>query len=361
MKAERVFKIRMQAGFTNPQAQIPHDQQILFSQYSALCTGPPVYTRPGSAGIAHLCKLLNSSQPNGSRPSTLPTSPPVVTGSLQACQEKETRIPRAQGRPEVLIKICHTISSRMDHWYPVLDFTPNARGRAPRRQELAELISASEKMGLNEKTLSGWMRSIKALGDLAIAEEANEASTGGSKDTSNNSSPIDEKLKEACMALAKLYNAGVASGRFNIKGQQAQQRFASALKLVPAPAPGVVSSPEQTLLPQHSAGSSHPPAVSGENVRDDPGIAAMQVRKRKNEQSGEEEGAHRGPKKGGMGALNEPALNFGEYLKDLTAPITALKELTALRAQAESDHEKKLYTKKINKILAAMDSDTDSG
>ena len=98
----------------------------------------------------------------------------------------------------------------------------------------------------------------------------------------------------------------------------------------------------------------------------------MQSRKRQNEQSGGEEGAHRYPKKGGMGALNELALNFGAYLGQLTDVkadgkenslkdnIEALKELTALRAQAESDREKKLYTKKINKILAAMDSGSES-
>jgi hypothetical protein len=45
---------------------------------------------------------------------------------------------------------------------------------------LAALISASENMTFHDKTLCFWMQSIKALGDLGIAEEAIEASTGGS-------------------------------------------------------------------------------------------------------------------------------------------------------------------------------------
>jgi hypothetical protein len=75
--------------------------------------------------------------------------------------------------------------------------------------------------------------------------------------------------------------------------------------------------------------------------------------------------------KSGMGALNELALNFGSYLGKLTDTkadgkentrkdnIDALKELTALRAQADSEREKQLYNKQINKILAAMDSDSE--
>ena len=39
--------------------------------------------------------------------------------------------------------------------------------------------------------------------------------------------------------------------------------------------------------------------------------------------------------------------------------IETLKELTALRAQAETEREKNSYTKKINKILDAMDSESD--
>ena len=218
------------------------------------------------------------------------------------------------------------------------------------------------------------MLSIKNLGELAIAEEAKEASTGGSTETGNDSKPVDE-LKEACMALVKIYNAGVASGRFTKKGQQAQ-RYATPAQLGPAPAPGVFPSSEQCSPAGSGSGSpqaviSPPPAVSGKNVRD-AGVLCMQSRKRQNEQSGGEEGAHRYPKKGGMGALNELALNFGAYLGQLTDVkadgkenslkdnIEALKELTALRAQAESDREKKLYTKKINKILAAMDSGSES-
>ena len=73
-----------------------------------------------------------------------------------------------------------------------------------------------------------------------------------------------------------------------------------------------------------------------------------------------------------MGALNELAINFGAYLGKLTDTkadgeenslkdnIEALKELSALCAEAESNRWKKLYTKKINKILAAMDSGTES-
>ena len=99
--------------------------------------------------------------------------------SLQAPEQKEKHIPRAQARTEILIKICDTISSQLDHWYHVLDFTPSARDKKPRRRGSADLISASEIMILSEKTLGGWMLSIKNLGELAIAEEAIEASTGG--------------------------------------------------------------------------------------------------------------------------------------------------------------------------------------
>ena len=55
-----------------------------------------------------------------------------------------------------------------------------------------------------------------------------------------------------------------------------------------------------------------------------------------------------------LGKLTDTTADCKENsLKD---NIEALKELTALRAQAESDRERKLCTKKINKILAAMDS-----
>ena len=78
----------------------------------------------------------------------------------------------AQARPEILIKICDTIRSQLDHWYHVRD-------KKPRRRESADLISASEIMTLSEKTLGGWILSIKNFGEIAIAEEAIEASTGG--------------------------------------------------------------------------------------------------------------------------------------------------------------------------------------
>ena len=84
--------------------------------------------------------------------------------SLQAPEQKETHISRAQARPEILIKIYDTISSQFDHWYHVLDFTPSARDKKPRRRGSADLISASEIMILSEKTLGGWMLSIKNLG-----------------------------------------------------------------------------------------------------------------------------------------------------------------------------------------------------
>ena len=100
------------------------------------------------------------------------------------------------------------------------------------------------------------------------------------------------------------------------------------------------------------------------------GIVVFTQRKRQNEASGGEEGAHRYPKKGGMGALNELAVNFGTYITawlrrrtsegkvDMKDYIENLKELTALRAQAETEREKKSYIKKINKILDAMDSES---
>ena len=133
---------------------------------------------------------------------------------------------------------------------------------------------------VSEKTLCCWMLSIKNLGELAIAEEAKEASTGGSTETGNDSKPVDE-LKEACMALVKIYNAGVASaspsGSFTKNGQQAQ-RFATPAQLGPAPAPGVVPSSKQSLSAGSGSGSGSgsplavisppPPAVSGKNVRD---------------------------------------------------------------------------------------------
>ena len=141
--------------------------------------------------------------------------------------------------------------------------------------------------------------------------------TGGSTETGNGSKPVDE-LKEACMALVKIYDAGVASGSFTKKGQQAQ-RFATPAQLGLAPAPGVVPSSEQSSPAGSGSGSppavtSPPHAVSGKNVRD-AGVLDMQARKSQNEQSGEEKGAHRYPKTGGMGALNELALNFGAYLE----------------------------------------------
>ena len=120
---------KMLTGSNLPQAessQIPHDQHIL-SQYAALYAGPPVYNWPGSSNLAH---LLNNSPPNSGGPSTFPrslTSPPAVMRSLQAPEQKETHIPRAQARPEILIKICDTISSQLDHWYQVLDFTLAAK------------------------------------------------------------------------------------------------------------------------------------------------------------------------------------------------------------------------------------------
>ena len=76
------------------------------------------------------------------------------------------------------------------------------------------------------------MLSIKNLGELASAAEAKEASNGGSTETGNDSKPVDEPLKEACMALVKIYNAGVASSSFTKKGQQAQ-RFATPAQLGP--------------------------------------------------------------------------------------------------------------------------------
>ena len=74
------------------------------------------------------------------------------------------------------------------------------------------------------------------------------------------------------MDLVKIYNAGVASGRFTKKGQQ-EQRFATPTSLGPAPAPDAVSS-----SPQESEGSS---SVSCKNVRD-AGIVIVQGHKRQN-------------------------------------------------------------------------------
>ena len=93
----------------------------------------------------------------------------------------------------------------------------------------------------------------QALGELAIAEEGIEASTGGSVESRNDSKPVDE-LKDSCHALMKLYNAGVASGSFE-KMAQAANRFPTPAELGPAPAPGVTtpqtgdSSPLQAVSP----------------------------------------------------------------------------------------------------------------
>ena len=192
-----------------------------------------------------------------------------------------------------------------------------------------------------------------------------EASTGGSVESGNDSKPVDE-LKDACHALMKLYNAGVASGSFEKKAQAAN-RFPTPAELGPAPAPGVTTPQTGDSSPLQAVS----PSVSGKNVRD-AGIVVVTQRKRQNEASGGEEGAHRYPKKGGMGALNELAVNFGTYINRLAEKedkaegkenmknhIETLKELTALRAQAETEREKNSYTKKINKILDAMDSESD--
>ncbi len=109
-------------------------------------------------------------------------------------------------------------------------------------------------------------------------------------------------------------------------------------------------------------------AATGKSVRD-AGIVTVSQRKRQMEEAGEEDGAHRYPKKGGMSALNDLAANLGAYLahvakKDEKAEekensmkdIAKLKELSALRDKADNPREKDLYTKKISKILEAMDS-----
>ena len=72
-----------------------------------------------------------------------------------------------------------------------------------------------------------------------IAEEGIEASTGGSDESGNDSKPVDE-LKDACHALMKLCNAGVASGSFEKKAQAAN-RFPTPAELGPAPAPGITT------------------------------------------------------------------------------------------------------------------------
>jgi hypothetical protein len=84
------------------------------------------------------------------------------------------------------------------------------------------LVSSNEGFNLNEKTLLGWMQSITALGEQALSEEILEASTGGSTETGNDSKLPDE-LKDACLALIKMYKAGLDSGRFTRKGQHTKR------------------------------------------------------------------------------------------------------------------------------------------
>ena len=130
-----------------------------------------------------------------------------------------------------------------------------------------------------------------------------------------------------------------------------------------------------TLPPLAPTGNSSPlEAATGKSVRD-AGIVTVSQRKRQMEEAGEEDGAHRYPKKGGMSALNDLAANFGAYLAHVAKKeeraeekenlnsmkdIAKLKELSALRDKADNPREKDLYTKKISKILEAMDSDQDS-
>ena len=96
------------------------------------------------------------------------TCPPDAVRSLQTPKEHVTK---AQATPKILKTICETIAGNIGNWNLALDFTPNKRGKTACRKELAELIAANEKMTLNERTLAGWLESIKALGELAIAEE----------------------------------------------------------------------------------------------------------------------------------------------------------------------------------------------
>jgi hypothetical protein len=106
------------------------------------------------------------------------------------------------------------------------------------------------------------------------------------------------------VALMKMYSAGLASGRFTKKGQLELRYggYATPAQLGPAPAPDAA--------PFSVDGATPSTPVSGKNVHD-AGIVTVQGRKRQNEQADEDEGGHRFPKKSGMGALNELALNFG--------------------------------------------------
>ena len=355
----------MQSNLNLPQSPVSQFYQnpAFLSQIPGVYAVPPIYPSLGSSGIAH---LLNNSPPSVGCPSTQSlvrslTCPPDAMSSVQSSKD----VSKAHATPTILKRICDTISGNLKHWNLALDFTPNKRGKIPCRKELAELTGSNEKMTLSERTLTGWLQSIVALGELAIAEEGKEASTGGPVESGNDSKPVDE-LKEACLALMKKYKEGVASGIFEKKAQAAL-RFPTPAELGPAPAPGITSPQPGGSSPQQAVS----PAASGKNIRD-AGIVVVTQRKRQNEASGGKEGAHRYPKKGGMGALNELAFNFGAYINRMAVKedklegkenrkdnIDTLKELHALRAQAETEREKKAYTKQINKILDTMESDTD--
>jgi hypothetical protein len=321
----------------------------------------------GAAGGSGVSYLLNPSPPLDRSPSIPVRSEtsPAFSGSALQSGKNPDNLSRAQASPKVLKTICDTITSNLDHWHLALNFTPNMRGRTKCRIELAALVSSNEGFNLTEKTLLSWMLSIKALGEQGISEEMLEASTGGSTETGNDSKPVDE-LKDACVALIKTYNAGIASGRFTQKGKDAR-RFPSPAQLGAPPAPGVTSPPQ--LVDDSSPSAAVSPAATGKTVRD-AGVVTVSERKRQSEQAGEEDGAHRYPKKGGMGALNELAVNFGAYINQLVAKdqkpegslketIENLKELNALREKAKTPREESIYTKKIEKLLVAMDSDCD--
>ena len=209
-----------------PQSPVSQFYQnpAFLSQIPGVYAVPSVYPSLGSSAIAH---LLNNSPPSPvAGPSTQSlirslTCPPDAGTSFQISKD----VSKAHATPAILKKICDTLSGNLKHWNLALDFTPNKRGKIPCRKELAELIGSTEKMTLSERTLTGWLQSIVALGELAISEEGKEASTGGSVESGNDSKPVDE-LKEACLALMKKYKAGVASGAFEKKAQAAM-RFPS--------------------------------------------------------------------------------------------------------------------------------------
>ena len=335
------------------------------SEFPALYAVPPCYPSVGGYQVAY---LLNSSPPlmrSPSIPVRCETSPPVLVSASHTGKTPDT-VSRAHATPKILKTICETVSGNIDHWHLALNFTPNMRGRTQCRTELAILVSSNEGFNLNEKTLLGWMQSITALGEQALSEEILEASTGGSTETGNDSKLADE-LKDACLALIKMYKAGLDSGRFTRKGQHTK-RFPPA-QLGPPPAPGVTSTPPSA--DESSTLDAVLPAEPGKTVRD-AGVVAVSERKRQNEQN-EEAGAHRYPKKGGMGALNDLAVNFGAYINQLVAKdqkvegsecslketIENLKDLNTLRDKAKTEREVRFYTKKIDKLMATMNSDSD--